>query len=524
MLHAFPVSRTELFVTNYLSGLVLMVIPQFICALFMNLTILGHANNVIWAVWAWLAITFGETLFFYGLACFVVMYTGQLPVAPLFYFIWNFLYLGVIGLIDALAASFLFGVNDMLIPMDANPLTPFIYLATKVGFTSSPKLTDEGILLYTNGIHILLVYVGVGLLLTAAAWYTYQKRGVETAGEFISIRWAKPLFRWGCAYVLGVAVAEFIFFVLGANYSYGRRVEIGFTIFLALFAGIFFLASQMFIDRSFKVFNKKVLRECGICMASIAVVFILFRTDVFGIEKHVPDADKIESVSTNGLEWSDPEDIAKIVDAHQAIVGDRKHLKNSIRNQESAWESEDFYSINLRYQMKNGKKITRLYTFILDSENEVTASIRNLNQLTADPDSIKRAQFGDNYDSAQIKISGAHLSYADGWVNEGTDDAWLQYADTNVLGNKEELEKLYQAVLTDIDNGALIFQYSFNGNNAKKLNGVSRYYASLELDMIINGNENRYVWLELDTKCNETIKTLVELGAIASADVLMVEE
>ena len=66
MIHAFPVTRTELFVTNYLSGLALMAIPQLLAALATNLVILGKANSMIWAVWTWFGITFGETIFFFG--------------------------------------------------------------------------------------------------------------------------------------------------------------------------------------------------------------------------------------------------------------------------------------------------------------------------------------------------------------------------------------------------------------------------------------------------------------------------
>ena len=100
MMHAFPVTRTELFVTNYLSGLALLVIPQTLAALASNLVILGKANSMIWTVWAWFGITVGETIFFYSFACLMVMFTGQLLSAALFYMIWNFLYVASVTLIN----------------------------------------------------------------------------------------------------------------------------------------------------------------------------------------------------------------------------------------------------------------------------------------------------------------------------------------------------------------------------------------------------------------------------------------
>ena len=134
MIHAFPVTRTELFVTNYLSGLALMAIPQLLAALATNLVIIGKANSMIWAVWTWFGITFGETIFFFGFACFIVMFTGQLLAAGLFYMIWNFLYVASVMLINAVGELMIYGLSGALISAISHPLFPVAYLLRKVGF------------------------------------------------------------------------------------------------------------------------------------------------------------------------------------------------------------------------------------------------------------------------------------------------------------------------------------------------------------------------------------------------------
>ena len=91
MIHTLPVTRTQLYVTNYVSGLLLLIIPQFLGALLTNLVILDRAADTTWIVWGWFGVTAGETLFFYSFAVLMVMFTGQLLAAGLFYLSWKFL-------------------------------------------------------------------------------------------------------------------------------------------------------------------------------------------------------------------------------------------------------------------------------------------------------------------------------------------------------------------------------------------------------------------------------------------------
>ena len=548
MMHAFPVTRTELFVTNYLSGLTLMIIPQLLAALASNLVILGKANSMTWAVWAWFGITFGESVFFYSFACLIVMFTGQLLTAGLFYMIWNFLYVASIMLINVVGNLMIYGLSDQLISRIRHPLFPVAYLLGKVGF----YMEGSTMLYHVQGISSLLIYMGVGLIFAALAWFAYQKRRIECAGDFLSMRWTAPVFRWGTALVVGVAGALCLTYLTG-EYTSQNHMIMKFVVFLILCAAVLFFVAEMFIEKSFRVFKKRIAVECVSCVAVLLVGAGLLQFDVFGIESYVPQTDEIEMVSLWGngnVSFEDAADVEKVRTLHQLIVdhsgeqkaqsqaasgymeqaevvGDEADLTNA--------ENVQFYEyLDITYALKNGKRVSRGYRIMTYDVAFREALMTLCEDLFNDPEAIKRGYFGMNYEELDWQLIGASLEYAkydmyDNYV----------YNTYPVYGSKEELQKLYDAVMADFDAGAFS-QYGWNGESltSATLNltlmtghkredirfaGTSGYMSYFDGEQLPNGTQMDS-YLQLTDRCTNTIQVLIEMGQIESADDLRVPE
>ncbi len=549
MMHAFPVTRTGLFVTNYLSGLTLMVLPQVLAALATNLVILGKANSMIWSVWAWFGITVGETVFFYGFACLIVMFTGQLLTAGLFYMIWNFLYIVSVSLINFMGELFIYGVNGYLIQTMRHPLFPLTYLLGRVGFyTEDPSNTY-----HVQGISILLIYVAAGLALAALACYVYQKRRIECAGDFLSMRWTAPVFRWGTALIGGIACALFLTYLFGEAVS-RNRMAVRFVVFLIIFAVVLFFVAEMFIEKSFRVFRKRIAVESISCVAVLLVGVALLQFDVFGIETYVPETDEILTASlwgSPGVSFEDAADVEKVRALHELILDHRSEQKSqsrvdlgysamveSVKNMEDVTDAEQvqYYAyIDISYTLKNGKRVSRSYPVMTYDVAFCETLQARCEELYNDTEALKRGFLGSNYQELNWQLSEAVVE-CDAADEQGNYVQNIYQA----YGSQEELQKLYDAVLADFDAGAFA-NYGWDGAtqvNASlqmtlrtdhgrdeiRLDGANNYLHYFDDGIKLANGTQMVTNMNLNDRCTNTINALIELGAIERADDLHMGE
>ena len=547
MIHAFPVTRTELFVTNYLSGLALMAIPQLLAALATNLVIIGKANSMIWAVWAWFGINVGETLFFYSFACFIVMFTGQLLAAGLFYMIWNFLYVASVALINVVGDLMIYGLNGQLISTIRHPLFPVAYLLGKVGF----YVDGSTGIYYVQGISSLLIYAGAGLIFAALAWYIYQKRRIECAGDFLSMRWTAPVFRWGTAIVVGAAGALCLTYLSG-EYTSQNRMVTKFVISLVICAAVLFFVAEMFIEKSFRVFKKRIAIECVTCVAVLLVGVGLLQFDVFGIESYVPQTEDIHQVALWGngnVSFDDVPDIEQVRALHKLIVDHSKDQKAQMQNGvmeqaevvgdadgSASAENAYYYDyISITYTLKNGRNVSRSYRIVTNDASFKELLTAQCEALFNDPEALKRGYFGINYKELDWQLIGAGVERA------RVDDRGQYFYDNDpVYGTQEDLQKLFDAILADFDAGAFS-EYGWNGGTKisanmsltlrtdhqrqeiRFANAYGGYMSYFDGEELPNGTQ-MYSYLQLTDRCTNTINALIELGEIESADDLRVPE
>ena len=541
MLHTFPVTRGELYVTNFVSAWILMLIPQFLAALAMNMVVLGKVNGLIWAVWAWFGITAGETLFFLGLAVFSVMLSGQLLPAAVLYMVWNLLYVAVVGLIDAVAELFIFGLNGELISLNAHVLFPAARLMRYVGFQIGG--TEQTQYLLVKGTGTLAGYLLVGLLFAAAAYYAYRKRSLECAGDFLSFRFTRPIFRWGIAIIGGAAASLIVAVILSDGRGARNHAVTLFIIWLVIFSGILFFVAEMFIEKSFRVFKRRTAIECVSCIAVLLVGISLLHFDIFGVESYVPDVSKVEMVELSGdgsASFESEEDIEKITEFHRLIL---EHIDECKKlTDENRMDNTDFLYVGIHYRMTNGKQVDRGYSLWIDDKEYMKELWKAFSMLMYDSEATKRSLFGMNYDELNWKVTNVTLNY---YTNEGE-----MYEP--VYGSEEELSRFYEAALADIEAGAftntdILYE---NGEASVRMgsseDGIPmdaiitlglmtdqpreniRFAGSSyisELQDVIGGSRTgsaTETFLYLNSKCTNLIKVLIDMDVIEKAEDLSV--
>ena len=203
MMHALPLRREALFFTNYLSGLSFLLLPN---AAIFGLTLAGEAVGTcldLKALAIWLLVQSASCLFFYSFAVFCAMFTGHLLALPVFYGVLNCLAAIISALMDSVLYLFLYGYNGLsgTTQQAVAWLTPLEKLGGAVSWTQA---ADSGAYQLAQPA-VVAVYAGVGVALSAAALLIYRARQMESAGDVVSVRVVRPIFKYGVAVCAGLS-------------------------------------------------------------------------------------------------------------------------------------------------------------------------------------------------------------------------------------------------------------------------------------------------------------------------------
>ncbi|NCB62049.1 MAG: ABC transporter permease [Clostridia bacterium] len=381
MMHALPVRREGLFLTNYLSGLLFLAGPA-IAVFFLTLgaeAIVGAVNAG--ALCMWLVVHLLLILFFYSFAVFCAMFTGNLLALPAFYGILNFLAYVLYEVLNFMLDQFLFGYSniDWL-------STAMAWLAPCMGISKAVRVgtvwDNVGHMVANvqfEGLFPVLVYGLVGVVLAVAALLLYRRRHLEAAGDVVSVSWVRPIFKYG----VGVCAALAGGMLLYGWFGRGRSAENiwAVLVFLLPCGAIGYFAAEMLLKKSFRAFEH--WKGCLVMLAAVALCVGIVRLDVFGYGSRVPRIQDVESVTLDCTRaapydsgWlgssqnTDPEYIQAVLNLHAAIAADRARIEREFDGMESDVEAapgDSGYSTvgtaycGIDYYMKNGTRISRRY-------------------------------------------------------------------------------------------------------------------------------------------------------------------
>ena len=430
-LHAMPMRREGWLLTNLVSGLVFALIPALVGGGFAAVVL----REYWWIALAWQLVSLLQFVFFFGVAVFSAMCAGKRIGMIAIYAMVNFF------------SVLIFWVAYMLY----EPLLPGVVFSEAWYELFSPLVTMVGSMYYDidinwseistkvvfNGYipeswYYLFICAGVGVVFMVLSWLLYRKRHLETAGDFISFRPMRMVFLIVYTIAAGVLVYAFGDFV-GLYKDYG---------FLTVGILIGFFTGWMLLERTIKIFTKKVFAGFAVFAILFAASLGITAWDPMHMVTYVPETEKIANVclfqlsdtflyysGTHSGGWyiTDPAEIAKVQTLHKQMLETPADPDGEILNME------------LRYELENGSYVYRSYD--VPAESPVAEDLR---LFMSDP----RAVFGVE-DLPQIRDNLLQMNI---YLHGG--DKMLEITD------RDQMEALLDAILADCRTGAM----AQNGN------------------------------------------------------------
>ncbi len=578
MIHALPVKRSELFVTNYISGFLFLLIPQLVTFLLNLLVcIINNITSVEYLLY-WLLYLMGMSFLFYTLAVFCCMLTGHAVAATAYYFAGNFLYICIKAVATLIISSICYGlgiledqVHTALTGTRDTVLSPFIYLFNHVSLTWS--MNDDFSEVEQINMHgglLIGLYCIMALIFVILAFVFYRKRQLECTGDVVAFEWLHPCFRWMLALVGGFGLSFLLSSLLFDNTPH---MTTALFVFLIPCSFVSFFISEMLLKKRFHIFSRKRWIEWAACIALCLIGTGLLKADAFHIERKIPDTDQIAAIYMYGdyehvyTEKADFEVLEKI---HQNILdhkqdylsysyefgdtdyqyttaddGEYSTVTSTTAASSSALTGENDYitDFQITYYLKNGRKIMRSYNIPVTEEGlqDETTPAYQISRLESGNDDLLRYLICDNYEDITF-INGTFIH-----VDENGHDQ-------NITLDQQQTETLYEAIKADIlagnypaglgihnteDNPVYYDNFYFYGQIPGELrflsdllpdnNSHSDNYNARTINTTVQNNrpDNYYSSLEtsfsISKSCVNTIQALIDLGLINSISDLTTE-
>ena len=267
LMHTLPIRREGLFLTDFLSGLSMTLIPYAVTGvLCVVVSLCGGAFDVKGLAVTVLAVL-GESFFYFSSATFVAFITGNAFAMPPLYALLHFLAVLLDWLISSFAQGFIFGFSTYYTGV-VEWLSPTVYLVNNVRCARQyvevqqtfPDGTPYTSRLLTSAdlesFWLIGVYALVGLALAALALILYRRRRSETAGDVVAVGWLRPVFRYGVAGLCALLGGQFLYSLFWYGFQQGEYYDTLPMVVCLLAAGaIGYYGASMLLAKAFKVFR-----------------------------------------------------------------------------------------------------------------------------------------------------------------------------------------------------------------------------------------------------------------------------
>uniref|UniRef100_UPI004056139E hypothetical protein n=1 Tax=Agathobacter sp. TaxID=2021311 RepID=UPI004056139E len=540
MIHALPTDRNQLFGTNVISGLAFLIVPQIltfaVAVLYCLNRGIGHLEYLV----MWLFMSMVTAFVAYSIVTFCSFLTGQNITMVCFVALMNVFSFGVGILVSMVYEVFAFGVIGTIIPESVmvwcSPLASFFQLGAYPRYEME---TYSG--MYVTGQKVMLVYSIIALILYAAAWMLYKKRHIEHAGDLLTVRFLKPVFRWGVGFFGALTITPFIYMVF---LSMGKAMPL--FVFAILFAAIGMLCywiADMLIKKTFKVFKKKYMVQWGIFCIFLIAGFggIYLSTNIY--ETTLPYQKEV-AYATMRYGYSckfDKEELNKVFAVHEAIIENREMFEQI--GKEGTYIENGYDYVQIEYFAEDGS-IIQERSYLIPYNEEGMAIFKAMQQYEEQPEKFLEYLFGSRYREITTFGSGFLGIRVPDMTNPEMVE--LKYEQRDFDSNAAKV--LYEAILADAHAGTLYphniywrysevmyenteaqtvsydtqnelcFSYkvpeSENGNinmSADSASGIWGEYADV-------ASFNNEVSIEFGADCTNIMNALIELGLIASAE------
>lgn len=520
MFHSLPVTRTELFFSNYMAGLVMLTAPLMLVVVSTVVVCILCGITALEYLLMWFLVMAGESFFFYSMSVLVGMFTGRLMAMPVFMVILNFLYIGCRYIVTSLMGTISYGLSDSYANRQNSILSPVMYMKNKVSLVRTGNWEEYEVWKFeVCGMKYVAVYAGVAVVFMLFAYLMYRKRNIETAGDLLSVKMIKPVFRWGVAACVAFLSAMVLNNILQVRSPKGEFVEVLTTVCVVGF--LTFFAVEMFLRKRFAVFTRKRFVESCVFIGLSALLVIGMEYDFFGLEKKIPEADTIDSILVNmyyPIEEDDAEDMEALMAIHRQIIDSKQEFEQFERI-----DSTEMKRVEFDYRLKNGDLMVRSYMVPIASSyyKDADSVASKLYAISMEPENYLAGNICLNYD--EVRPSSMKLDL----INQE-----LEYNSVEIP--PAEALKVYHAYIRDMKEGHIYLNPTNNWEDRERFVYVNQLFVEYQNQIVLpTWAEQGYMeetvqyygtTLELNTKCSHTIAELTILGYLDETEGLMTEE
>ncbi len=345
-LHAMPLRRETRFGSHILAGLSFSILPNLLVSLLM-MSYLGAwwYSSLFWL----LAMTL-EFLFFFGIGVLSVHCTGNRFAAVLVYAIVNFLSMAALWFASTIFVPLMPGVIIDWTPFSL--FSPVVQMCTLGDFFEVEAVVNINYFQLGENWPYFWICAGVGVVSLLGALLIYRRRALESAGDFMAVKWLKPVFL--VLYTLCVGAFLAVFGSIFGGDTYLAFLIVGFA--------VGFFTGSMLLDRTIRVFNLKNLLQLGVIVLLMWLALQAVQGDWFGIVRYVPQPESVKHATIQGYDYnrittSDLEELKQLQKAHEAALAEQEACKHG-----------DARYYRITYYMKDGRTVSRHYTLCGQSQ------------------------------------------------------------------------------------------------------------------------------------------------------------
>ena len=474
LMHAMPVKRETLFLSNFAAIVPFAIIPNVIIAL---LSIGAGALlgvNVVCSVLAWLYSSCITVLLFFAIASLCATVTGNIVAQGVLYFIVNLVVIVVEYMVRYIGSIVIFGMSDASRRTTFDALSPVYYLASgnrlvDVNYNPAAEIGESSFI----GWGVLGIYLAAAVVITLAAMAFYHYRRSEATGDVVAVKWLKPVFKYcltfGCAMTIGVGLFEVCSNRFSGNYMTMADV-LTLTVWMMLAAAVGYIAGEMLIKKTLRIFRKRMFFGLVVSLVVVAVIMCLAGLDVLGLENRMPDPEQVESVQINSEGYYSEKDFSSdsVTDAmelhrmvldskDEIIANERDYREQAVTEEyfagatEIEYDEESSFNLRFTYYLEDGGSFTRVYRGIpatVETEKDESTVVGRYLAMCNTPEQCLR----------RVKTEGEPYS---AYINSVEGEHYFSAADA---------EKLYEAALKDAADGTVnvvyaVYSYEYATHN-----------------------------------------------------------
>ena len=524
LMHTLPIRREGLFLTNLLSGLVMMAIPYAVTGVLTVLvTMLSGGFEPVGVLVTILGVA-GESVFFFGLATFCAFIVGNVFMLPALYALFNFLAVLTDFTVNLLAQGFCFGIYSSY-SGTVEWLSPVVYLMQKISPNSTYEtqwVTDRlGGQRYETSVltsvtlengWLIAAYAAAGAALLGLAWLLYRRRRSESAGDVVAVGWMKPVFRYGCAAYSAILGGRLLYALFWESFQNGLYFTVLPMILCMIVGGaVGYYAASMLLAKTLRVFRSTWKGMLAVALGCIALCAAM-KFDVFGVVRRVPALDGIKTLQIYAADSNyyltpgqDDALIEEVRALHQAIINDKDYALTAAAAASEAYSGADeeiphaYTNVRFTYTLNSGLKVERQYDLYLARDRMAQDGTYDnlLDRLINSPEMRQK----------RIRRQDGNFRLDSAWINTRTGGTDL---------NSREVETILSAVARDAENGNWGVYDWFNSQD-----DADHYDMTVHIGYQMENHRYDSIDISIREGMAETIQALKELGLITDEDLVL---